>query len=220
MRTAQYILKFKHDVDFDEESYIVADSNRDAFAWVERWPNWGDGIYSNVACIFGEGASGKTYLTRIWQSKSSAVILKKSDILSNSYQTHFAYILEDIEEFSSNQRELFYFLDHVINTKKFLLITSSSALYRKLFSLSDLQSRLNSFFAIEIKKPDEEMIRKIFVKYFSDRQIIVSNRAIGYLVKRIERSYEKIASIVNILDNISLLEQRKISIGLIKSMGI
>lgn len=216
----QYSLQFKPQIDFAEESYIPTDSNKDALDWINKWPNWGKGIYNNIAYLFGEKSSGKTHLAKIWQAKSGAVFVTNRLLQGQLYfddETN-GYILEDMENFAEQEKLLFNFLNYIINSKKFLLITSNSAPSKIEFHLPDLKSRINSFLAIKIKKPDENMIGQILLKYFADRQISVSSNVINYLIHRIDRSYKNISDVAEKLDKVSLLQHRKISIAMIKSV--
>ncbi len=212
----QLPLQFTSYVNFDVENYIVTASNQEAFNWVNKWPDWD----SNSTCIFGEKGSGKTYLTKIWQKKSKAVLITPQMMIEQSYfeGTATAYILEDLEDLVEQKQELFCFLNYILQSKKFLLITSESKPMEIDFGLQDIQSRLNSIFTIAIKKPNEDMVGQILVKYFSDRQIIVDGGVINYLMHHMDRSYTTIANVVNSLDKYALMHHRKISIPLVKEV--
>ena len=212
----QLSLQFNYNVNFDVENYIVTDSNREAFNWVTQWPLW----ENHMSCVFGEKGSGKTYLTKIWQNFSKAVLITQELLSEQSYfeSESDCYILEDLEGFTECPKDLFGFLNHVIHTKTFLLATSEVHPMKIDFKLPDLQSRLNSIFAISIKKPNEEMIRHILVKYFSDRHIVVERNVITYLTHHVDRSYSGVANIVYHLDKYALINHRKISISLVKEV--
>lgn len=216
----QYSLQFKPQIDFAEESYLPTDSNREALDWVNKWPNWGEGIYNNIVYIFGEKASGKTHLAKIWQNKSDAVFVTHRLLQEQLYfdEKVTAYILEDLEALVEQEKLLFNFLNYIINSKKFLLITSNSSPSKIDFHLPDLKSRINSFLTIEIKRPDENMIGQILLKYFTDRQISISSNVINYLIHRIDRSYKNISDVAEKLDKVSLLQHKKISISMVKSV--
>lgn len=216
----QLPLQFSSSANFDIENYIVTDSNQEAFNWVNKWPNWEQAVYSNVSCIFGEKGSGKTYLAKIWQNHSNAepVTLELLERQSYFESGSTSYLLENLETFIEQRRALFSFLNHIIQSKKFLLITSEIPPMQIDFGLPDLQSRLNSVFSIPIKKPSEQLVAQILVKYFSDRQIIVESNVINYLMHRIDRSYAAIAKVVNSLDQHALTHHRKISIAMIKEV--
>ena len=60
------------------------------------------------------------------------------------------------------------------------------------------------------------MIRVITSKTFSDKQIKLSNKNQEYIIKNIERSYDKIFKFTKDIDNISLSTGKSININLIK----
>lgn len=216
----QYLLNFGRIESFDDEDYIVTSSNATALEWVEKWPNWGDGIYSNISCIYGEKLSGKSHLARMWSRKSNAINVTTKYLEDKSYidSSCNSYVLEDLQNLIGHEVDLFNFFEHLIHSKKNLVITADIAISKIPFNLPDLRSRLNSIFSIEIKRPDEEMIEQILLKYFSDKQIAVSASVIKYLVARVNFSYKDILESVEKLDKASLEAQKNISIPFIKSI--
>jgi len=216
----QYLLNFGRIESFDDEDYIVTSSNAHALDWIERWPHWGDGVYSNITCIYGEKLSGKSHLARIWSRKSNAINLTKESLADKTYvdSSCSSYVIEDVQTLVGHEVDLFNFFEHIIHSKKNLMLTADIVISRIPFNLPDLRSRLNSVFSIEIKRPDEEMIEQILLKYFSDKQISVSSAVIKYLVARVNFSYKDILESVEKLDKASLEAQKNISIPFIKSI--
>ena len=66
--------------------------------------------------------------------------------------------------------------------------------------------------------PTDELIRVILTKNFSDKQIQVSEKNIEYILKNIERSYEKINTFSNSIDSLSLTKAQPIKLHLIKKV--
>ena len=203
-----------------KESYFITDSNKDAFNWVQKWPNWGEGLYSNIFYLYGDENSGKTHLSKIWQNISKAVELKKEDIISQKYFSleNENFILENVELCQDNQNELFYFLNFIINSSKNLLITSCHSTNTLNFNLQDLTSRIRSFFSIKINQPDDQMVKQILSKYFADKQIIIEANVVEHLSNKVNRSYSEIAVLVEAIDKSSLSLNKKITIPLIKKL--
>jgi chromosomal replication initiation ATPase DnaA len=214
----QYLLDIGKLNSFDEDDYIVTESNIEVIKWMCQWPNWGDGIYNNITFIVGEKSSGKTHLSQIWSKKSEAIYVKQEDLSSKSYlaQGDKNFVLEDVDLLSC-EKDIFHFIEHVINNKNYLVITSGKS-PRDLFTLPDLCSRLNSLLLMKIRKPDSVMVEQILVKYFSDRQISVSESVIKYLIARVDFRYKSISELVEKLDTSSLESQKSISIPFIKSI--
>jgi hypothetical protein len=58
--------------------YLVSASNADAFAWVERWPDWpGVGL-----ALCGPPGCGKTHLAHVWRERSRATIIDAATLTS------------------------------------------------------------------------------------------------------------------------------------------
>ena len=71
---------------------------------------------------------------------------------------------------------------------------------------------------IGIKLPTDDLISVILAKSFSDKQIKVEKKHIEYIVKRIDRSYEKISQFILTLDKYSLKKGSPFGIKLIKEV--
>ena len=66
--------------------------------------------------------------------------------------------------------------------------------------------------------PSDDLISVIIAKNFSDKQIKVEKKHIDYIIKRIDRSYEKISQFVTTLDKYSLKKGSSFSLKLIKEV--
>ena len=85
-------------------------------------------------------------------------------------------------------------------------------------SLLDLKSRLDSFIDLGINLPTDDLLRVIITKAFSDKQIKVSVNVLEYILKNIDRSYEKISKFIEDLDDEFLSAGKSININLIKKV--
>ena len=86
------------------------------------------------------------------------------------------------------------------------------------FKLKDLVSRINTSLIIGIKLPSDDLISVILAKNFSDKQIKVDKKHIDYIIKRIDRSYEKISQFILTLDKYSLKKGSPFALKLIKEV--
>ena len=105
-----------------------------------------------------------------------------------------------------------------LQDNKYLLITSSKPINSYKFKLADLNSRLRSIVTIGVKLPSDDLIGVILTKNFSDKQIKVEKKHIEYIIKRIDRSYEKISQFILTLDKYSLKKGSPFSLKLIKEV--
>ena len=101
---------------------------------------------------------------------------------------------------------------------KYLLITSKKPINSFKFKLRDLTSRVTSSLIIGINLPSDDLISVILAKNFSDKQITVEKKHIDYIIKRIDRSYEKISQFILTLDKYSLKKGSPFGLKLIKEV--
>jgi chromosomal replication initiation ATPase DnaA len=84
------------------------------------------------------------------------------------------------------------------------------------FKLPDLISRIRNCLIIGIKNPDDNLIYALLIKYLSDRQINIDKKLIEYIIKRIDRSYEKIFLFIYKVDELSLKKGKPVDLATIK----
>ncbi len=101
---------------------------------------------------------------------------------------------------------------------KYIVINSISPIKDITHSLEDLRSRITSFVNFGIELPTDDLLRVIITKYFSDKQIDISPKVSEYVIKNVERSYEKIFKIIKEIDELSLSSGKSININLIKKV--
>ena len=212
----QLILKFPTNKVYLKEDFYVSPSNQKAYEFISSWPKW----IKRIANIFGPPGSGKTHLASILKSKTSALEIQ-SDALNDKiffeFKINEALIIENLNE-KVSENLLFSLWNVALQDNKYLLITSTKPISTYKFKLLDLKSRANSSVIIGINLPSDDLISVILAKNFSDKQIKVEKKHIDYIIKRIDRSYEKISQFISILDKYSLKKNSPFSLKLIKEV--
>ena len=99
-----------------------------------------------------------------------------------------------------------------------VLINSVKPLNQIDFKLKDLKSRISSFIFIGIDLPTDELLQVIISKSFSDKQINLNPKISDYIIKNVERSYDKIFKFLKDIDDLSLSSGKSININLIKKV--
>ena len=212
----QLILKFPSKKLYHKDDFYVSSSNEEAFNFVNKWPKW----IKRTVNIFGPSGSGKTHLASMLKSKTSTLVVESKDLSDGiffKFKTKEMLIIENLNK-NISESLLFSLWNTAAQDNKYLLITSKDPINYLKFKLPDLNSRLNSCLTIGIKLPDDELISVILAKNFSDRQIKVEKKHIDYIIKRIDRSYEKISQFVTTLDKYSLKKGSSFSLKLIKEV--
>jgi len=214
--TDQLILKFPNTKAYFKQDYYVSESNQKAYDFINIWPKW----IKKIVNIFGPSGSGKTHLASILKSKTT-VLVKKSDLLNDKiffeFKTKEVLIIENLKE-NISEKILYSLWNTAVQDNKFLLITSKKPINQYKFKLPDLKSRISDIITIGINLPSDDLISVILAKNFSDRQIKVEKKHIDYIIKRIDRSYEKISQFVTTLDKYSLKKGSSFSLKLIKEV--
>ena len=123
-----------------------------------------------------------------------------------------------IDNYQNNIDEnlLYSILNQSKQLDNYIVINSISSLKQFNFSLKDLQSRINSFIYIGIDLPTDELLQVIISKSFSEKQINLNPKISEYIIKNVERSYEKMFKFLRDIDELSLSTGKSININLIK----
>ena len=213
----QLIFKFPFAKKYYEQDFFVASNNFSAYKLIESWPSW-PGKWLN---IFGTKGSGKTHLAKILEKKIDKIQLIDAEMVNN--QT--IQDLNDIDcliidNFNNNIREnLFYsILNQSRQLENFILINSINSIANTEVKLKDLKSRINSFLIIGIEMPTDDLLKIIISKTLSDKQISIDPKISEYIIKNVERSYEKMFKFLKDLDEMSLSTGKSININLIKKV--
>ena len=213
---SQLVFKFPFKTTYFEKDFFVSTNNFEAYKLIESWPKWTEKKIN----IFGPSGCGKTHLINILSKKLKLLSInaKKFDEKINKLVEKFdCIVIENLEE-NMDEKLLYSFINHVLQLNKILIINSKKSLKKFKVNLVDLKSRLNSFMEIQIQLPTDDLIRVIISKTFSDKQIELSNKNLEFIIKNIERSYEKVFKFIKDIDNKSLSTGKSININLIKKV--
>jgi len=212
----QLILKFPEHRAYKKEDFYVSPSNEEAFDFISSWPKW----IKRIVNIFGPTGSGKSHLASILKSKTKCLEILSKDLNESTiseFKTKEALIIENFNEKISEEL-LFSLWNTALQDNKYFLINSIRPINSYKFKLPDLVSRIKSSLSIGIKLPSDDLISAIIAKNFSDKQIVVEEKHIDYIIKRIDRSYEKISQFILTLDRYSLKKGSPFGLKMIKEV--
>ena len=212
----QLILKFPSHQAYKKEDFYVSPSNQKAYDFINSWPKW----IKRTINIFGPSGSGKSHLASIFKSNTSCLQIETKDLSDEiffKFKTKEALIIENLDS-KVSEKLLFSLWNIALQDNKYLLITSKKPINSFKFKLRDLTSRVTSSLIIGINLPSDDLISVILAKNFSDKQITVEKKHIDYIVKRIDRSYEKISQFILTLDKYSLKKGSPFALKLIKEV--
>ena len=212
----QLILKFPSHRAYKKEDFYVSPSNQEAYDFINNWPKW----IKRTVNIFGPSGSGKSHLVSMLKNKTSHLEIEAKNLddeIFFKFKTKEALIIENIDE-KISEKLLFSLWNTILQDNKYLLITSQKPINSFNFKLPDLVSRINSSLVIGINLPSDDLISVILAKNFSDKQIKVEKKHIDYIIKRIDRSYEKISQFILTLDKYSLKKGSPFALKMIKEV--
>ncbi len=214
---SQLVFKFPFKTKYYEQDYYVSSNNFSAYRLIESWPNW-PGKWLN---IFGPKGCGKTHLSNILKKKINVVYMLDAENINNETISKFEKLdCLIIDNYAKNiDEKIFYsILNQSKQSDSYLLINSILPLGNIEFDLKDLRSRTESFVNLGIELPTDDLLRVIISKSFSDRQIDITPKVSEYIIKNIERSYEKVFKFIKEIDELSLSSGKSININLIKKV--
>ena len=196
---------------YAREDFVVAEGNREALAWLDRWPDWP----APALALSGPAGSGKTHLARIWATRAAAALVEGSDLEGKSVAdlaamstASAAIVIEHAER--APERSLFHLYNLMRERRGHLLLVSEAPPAHWHITLPDLASRLRAAPAVALAPPNDELLGSIILKQLADRQLHAGAGVVHYLVSRMERSGEAARRVVAALDRRALAESREI----------
>jgi chromosomal replication initiation ATPase DnaA len=196
---------------YAREDFVVATGNREALAWIDRWPDWP----APALALSGPAGCGKTHLGRIWAARAQAAIIEGGDLdgktvadltaLSDASQ---AIVIEQAER--TPERALFHLYNLMRERRGSLLLIAEHPPAHWRITLPDLASRLRAAPAVTVAPPDDELLGSIILKQLADRQLHAGAGVVHYLVSHMERSADSARRVVAALDRRALIERREI----------
>lgn len=219
LAAAQIPLDLGHRPAQGREDFLIAPSNQDAVAWIDRWPDWA----APALVIYGPVASGKSHLAAVWGERSggakidTAMLVEKE--ASQIAETAEHLIIDNIDLWLGDraaETTLFHLYNLMREEQRSLLLTMNMAPSHISFAIPDLASRLRAAPAAAIQPPDDTLLAALLVKLFADRQLQVSCEVLNYLLPRMERSFAAAHELVREADRLALAEKRPVSVPLVR----
>jgi chromosomal replication initiation ATPase DnaA len=202
-------LALPHAPSYGREDFVTGPSNETALRLIESWPDWP----SPIVLLVGPSGSGKTHLAHVWATLAGAEIIPSSDLVTWRLRiaAGASIVIEDVPSEGIPETTLFHLINSIRETRGSLLLTSQSPADEFSVALPDLRSRLRLATPAALGAPDDDLLRKVLVKLFADRQLMVERSVIEYLVSRMERSLSAAVLLVESLDREALAAGRRIT---------
>ena len=214
---SQLIFKFPFKIKYYEQDFYVSSNNFSAYKLIENWPNWSNKWLN----VFGSTGSGKTHLSKILEKKIKNIeIINAKAVEENIIDKleNLQCLIIDNYENNIDQKFLYSLLNQSKQLENFILINSIKPVSDFKYDLPDLKSRLDSFLFIGIDLPTDDLLNVIITKSFSDKQVELDPKVSDFIIKNVDRSYDKMFKFLKEVDELSLSSGKPININLIKKV--
>lgn len=220
-RPEQLTFDLGHRSALGRDDFLIADSNRDAVSWVDLWPEWP----APALVLYGPAACGKTHLAAVWRAQAGAASIPPEDLATISADKLFErgqhYLIDPVDPWIGDraaETTLFHLYNLAKENKRTLLLTMRVPPVRLSFTVPDLASRLRAAPGVAIHAPDEMLLGAVLVKMFSDRQLLIGEDVLNYVLPRMERSFAAARNLVEKADQRALAEKRPLSVPLMREV--
>ena len=197
----------------ERDNLIEGPANQTAVSIIDAWPQWP----GQSLLIAGPTGSGKTHLASIWADRSGAEIFAAKD-LGTDLETLLEIagsggnlVIEDLVRDGLDETALFHVLNAVREGGTYCLMTSRGWPAQWELGLEDLKSRLRAMQTVELGEPDDDLLKKVMVKLFADRQLNVDMKVVNYCVLRMERSLASANRLVELIDREALAQNAPVT---------
>lgn len=215
----QIQFSFANNDNYNSEEFILSTSNHEAYDWLAKWPN--ENSTYKTLIMYGVIGSGKSHLSNIWLKRNEARYIYSEQfekiISCDLLESNSKYLCEDIERIS-DEVMFFNFINYANRKNSYILFTSNKNPKDITFKLPDLESRILSIPTVKINPPDDDMLKMILIKFFSDRQLRISREVIDFIINRSDRSIYYLQDIVSKIDIMSMQKHKNITIPFIKQV--
>ena len=196
---------------------ITGPENKLAIKWLKNWPDWPPP--SRFLNIFGPVACGKSRLGEFHRQRTKAQLLTSLDSWDSRSLTCSHFILDDFTQSKNwSEEALFFLYQTVTENSGTILFLSDKPISNMAWQLDDLRSRFRSVNAQEILPLSEASLRPLLEHHFTQRQCVISQTILNFLIPRIQREYSYVQKLVYEIDTRSLTNKKAVSIGLVKQV--
>jgi chromosomal replication initiation ATPase DnaA len=213
----QLAFGFEHRPSLSGDDFLVTSANRDAVAWLDSWPTWP----APALIIYGPAGSGKTHLGQVFQARSGASAIAAESLGDANFPDLVATAREcliDNADTVKNPEALLHLYNAVAGRGGHILMTARHAPATWPITLLDLRSRLLGAPAAALARPDDELIKAVLAKLFSDRQVRVDVDVVEYLARRMERSLTEAQRLVAAIDHAALAAHRDVTVPFVRDV--
>lgn len=199
-------LPFVHAPHYAAEDIIAAPSNEEALAWLARPADWPSGRL----VLWGEEGCGKTHLLHAWAARNGGKVWSVPLLRGLPEAPGHGLALDDADAVG-DPPALLHLLNAAAEARRPVLLAARVPPAQWAPILPDLESRLRAAASVEVRPPDEALLRALLGRLLSDRQLTAPPGFGEWLLTRLPRTPAALREAVARLDRAALAARGSVS---------
>lgn len=203
----------------DDSNILVRDSLR-AFV---------DGVLDDLQVfLWGDTGTGKSHLLsaacQAFSQKGYRVAYLPGEIVNQNGALEGMELcdllcIDDLQRLDhASEVDLFHCINRCRESGTRIILAADRSPDELGLKLKDLQTRLAWGLVFQVQPLSDEGLREAFKKEIQARSLEASDEVLGYVLRRFPRRMASLKQVVDTLDEVSLSEQRRITIPFVKSV--
>jgi chromosomal replication initiation ATPase DnaA len=201
----QLPLPFAHQPHYAAIDLFPGDSNAEAKAWLARTVAWPQ----HRLALWGAEGRGKTHLLHVWASRAGATLLTGLELIGEPAPPSTPLAVDDAD--IARERPLLHLLNAAAEAGRPVLLAGRLPPARWPVALPDLASRLRAITAVEIRAPDDALLRSMLARLLAERQLVVPEPIQDWLLQRLPRTAAAMRVVAARLDRAALASARRVT---------
>ena len=189
---------------YDEASFLADASNEAARTWLDRTEIWPD----RRLALWGESGRGKTHLLRIWAVRHGAEMLEGRALSGfPGIASPAGVAVDDADQ--ADEAALLHLLNTARDLERPVLLAARLPPARWDGTLRDLASRLRAITAVAVEAPDDELLRRLLLRWLTERGLVADASVHGRLLLRLPRSPDQVLRAVERLNQAATVSRKR-----------
>jgi chromosomal replication initiation ATPase DnaA len=210
----QLAISLPDQLEAEPSTLLVEAANREVWTWLSSspWP-------LPQVVVVGPPGAGKSHMARALSllKGGSLVTTERNYDPLQLVQSCQLIIVDDYDRYD-DENWLFHLYNLAKEHQRQVAYFGQATPASHSFAVNDLASRLRSLPCLEIQEPDDELFRKLFRKELLKRGMLCGDDILEYIYRRFERSYATIHQLVQAIDEVTLSQQRALTLPLLKEI--
>lgn len=185
---------------------FISESNQTAWARIGLWRDWPGRAF----LLAGPRGSGKSHMARAWAEASAAAWLRPGEGAQAAFARGQGRVVVDDADADADPGRLAYLLDAAKAEGGAVLLTAAEPPERWA-GAHDLLSRLKALPSETLPEPDDRLLEALLMRLAKARFIKLHDKAVTYLVQRMERSYGAAQALTEALDRMHVRGSRPVT---------